>query len=445
MELGVSSPTKRLLGGLAITLAAVGLFSAYTLHQINGLRDLQTRIIDRNRKDSLQLLRIQRNLHSLGLAMRDMLGGDEPYPLEAWAGQFQRIRRDLEDALRVEAELAPAARGGERRQYLASSLDQFWRTAEELFATARPGAVGSRARLHTSLQAQQAALTTTVARLLVENNEVEQQAAAQVQNLYDRVERQVYLFLAAALATILATSLYLMRANRHIFERLAQISQHRSELARKLITVQEEILHSLSRELHDEFGQILTAIGAMLLRAERRIPPDSPVREDMQEIRESAQTMLDKVRSLSQVLHPAVLDEAGLEQAIDWYLPVFERQTGIQVHYEKSGRSDAIPHRVAINVYRVLQEALNNAAKHSSASRVDVRVAFRPDLLRLEVEDGGTGIPANALAVRQGTGLVAMRERAELLNGRVEFVRPGEKGTLVRLEVPLAEVNGDGS
>jgi signal transduction histidine kinase len=241
--------------------------------------------------------------------------------------------------------------------------------------------------------------------------------------------------------TIVLTSLYVIRSNRLVFERLNVLSEHRSELARKLITLQEETLHSISRERHDEFGQVLTAIGAILRRAEKKgLPPDSPFRAEMQEIRQVAQNTLEQVRSLSQVLHPTILDDAGLEKAIESYLPVFERQTGIKVRYEKSGASPAVPDRVAINVYRVLQEALNNLAKHSQSSMAWVRVHYQPDRLRLEVEDQGVGMPdQNGRPLRHGTGLIAMRERAELLNGRIEFARAAEKGTVVRLEVPLAE------
>jgi hypothetical protein len=101
MKKSVVSPTGRLLAGLAVTLAAVGVFSINALHQIRGLEDLQTRTVDRNRKDSLQLLRIQNDLNELGHAMRDMLDGDEPYPLAAWKPQFDRTRADLADALRL--------------------------------------------------------------------------------------------------------------------------------------------------------------------------------------------------------------------------------------------------------------------------------------------------------------------------------------------------------
>jgi signal transduction histidine kinase len=148
---------------------------------------------------------------------------------------------------------------------------------------------------------------------------------------------------------------------------------------------------------------------------------------------------MEKIRSLSQVLHPTILDDGGLEKAIDWYLPTFEKQTGIVVKYTKTGTSPPVSDRVAINVYRVLQEALNNLAKHSESQTAWVRVRFTPERFNLEVEDHGRGLPENGAGLRRGTGLIAMRERAELLHGKIEFLRPGDKGTLVRLEIPLLE------
>ena len=150
------------------------------------------------------------------------------------------------------------------------------------------------------------------------------------------MQRQVYLFLAAILTAILLTSLYLIRSNRRLFAQLAALSEQRSELAQKLISTQESTLRHISRELHDEFGQILTAIGSMLGRAGNQAPEGSPLRAELQEVREIAQTTLDKVRSLSQALHPVMLEEAGLESTLDWYIPVVERQSGIDHIYAKS-------------------------------------------------------------------------------------------------------------
>jgi len=440
MKKSVASPTGRLLAGLAVTLAAVGVFSFYALRQMRGLEDLQTRTVDRNRKDSLQLLRIQNDLNELALAMRDMLVGDEPYPLHAWKPQFDRLRTDLNDALRLEAQLAPVQRDAGRQRYMADSLAQFWNSADRMFDVAQTDERAARILIRDTLQARQASLTSAVAASLVQNNETEQAAAARIQSIYLGVERNVYIFLAAMLVAIFCTTLYLIYSNRRLFQHLAAVSEHRSDLARKLITVQEETLHSLSRELHDEFGQVLTAIGAMLRRAEKRLPADSPFCADLREVREVAQSTLEKTRSLSQLMHPSVLDDGGLEKAIDWYLPVFEKQTGITVRYEKKGEGPQVTDRIAIHVYRVLQEALNNLARHSGSPLAVVRLQFPPGRLTLEVEDRGRGIPESRNGdSRKGIGMTAMRERAELLHGAFEVQRPGAGGTLVRLDVPLTD------
>src|SRR5208337_1952203 len=156
------------------------------------------------------------------------------------------------------------------------------------------------------------------------------------------------------------------------------------------ISTQESTLRHISRELHDEFGQILTAVGMMLTRAGNQAPEKSELRAELREVCEITQNTLDKVRSLSQALHP------------------------------------------------VMQEALNNLTRHSGASEAWVRLRFLPHTLEIEVEDHGKGFEAQAAT--QGIGLVAMRERAELLGGTVQFLRPAQgqdgRGTLVRLRVP---------
>jgi signal transduction histidine kinase len=429
------SPTSGLLVGLIVTLVGVVAYSWYISRQINGLRELQNNLADRNRKDSLQLLRVQNELNSLALAMRDMLDNDEPYPLTAWSAQFQRMRTDLDDAIRQEEQYAAASRTAEQEEYLGSRLAQFWDAADRIFTLAREGQdKEARAQIRLSLQARQAALSTAVARLLVQNNESEEQAGAQIKEIYDRVQRQVYLFLTATLAAILFTSFYVIRSNRRLFTRVGALSEQRSDLAQKLISTQESTLRYISRELHDEFGQILTAMGLMLGRARNQLPEDSKLREELLEVREIAQTTLDKVRSLSQALHPVMLDEVGLEATLDWYLPTVRKQSEIDLSYEKIGTPFRVDGRSAIHVYRVVQEALNNVIRHSGRKEAWVRLYFQVDSLQVEVEDHGSGfVPQPA---KPGIGLVAIRERAELLGGKVEFLQLSSGGTLMRLTVP---------
>jgi signal transduction histidine kinase len=430
------SPTPALLFGLVITLATVVAYSWYISEQISGLRRLQTDLTDRNRRDSLQLLRIQNDLNQLGLAMRDMLDNEEPYPLTAWSDQFARIRVDLDDALKRQGEVALAQHTPEQRRFLANSVAQFWDASDRIFELARDGrADEARAQIRLSLQARQAALGTAVARLLVQNNESEEQTAQQAQEIYARVQRQVYWFLAATLAAIVATSSYLIHSNRRLFAQLAALSNERRELAQRLIATRESTLREISRELHDEFGQILTAIGSMLGRAGHQAPEGSPLRADLREIREVAQTALDNVRGLSQTLHPSILEELGLESTVDWYLTTVEKQLGIRVKYERSGIAVPIDATVGIHVYRVLQEALSNVARHSGSDEAVVRLRINTATLELEIEDRGKGLEPGPR--RQGLGLVTMRERAAIVGGTLEFDRPSSGGTLVRLVVPL--------
>jgi len=437
------SPTTGLLLGLVITLAAVLAYASYITVQLAGLRKLQSEMVDRNRKDSLQLLRIQNDLNSIALAMRDMLDTTEPYPLTAWSAQFDRIHQDLDAGLKLEENLAVVNRTPEQRQYLTQSLAQFWDAVNRMFALAQSGKEAeAREQIRLSLQARQQALSTAVSRLLVENNEGEEQAAARIAKIYDGVQRQLYIFLAATLIAIVATSLYLIRSNRQIFARLAELSEQRSELAQKLISTQESTLRHISRELHDEFGQVLTAIGSMLRRAGNQTPENSPLLTDLKEVNEIAQSTLNNIRTLSQALHPVLLEEAGLESTLDWYIPTVERQAGLTLHYEKTGQPYAVETGAGVHVYRVLQEALNNVSRHSGAREAWIRLKFSADSLELEVEDHGSGFVADKM--QRGIGLVAMRERAELIGGMLSILPRAQGGTLVRLGVPRekAEVHG---
>jgi signal transduction histidine kinase len=433
------SPTTALLFGLVITLGAVLAFAAYMTVQLSGLRRLQSELVERNRRDSLQLLRVQNDLNSLSLAMRDMLDAQEPYPLTAWTAQFERIREDLDAGLRLEEKLAASSRTQEQRRFLSQSLAQFWDAVDRMFAQAGNGREAeARDQIRLSLQSRAQALSTAVSRLLVENNEGEQQAAARIADIYNGVQRQLYFFLCATLVAIVLTSLYLIRSNRLIFARLAELSAQRSDLAQKLIATQESTLRHISRELHDEFGQILTAIGSMLTRARKQVPEDSPLREDLQEVRDIAQSTLNNIRRLSQALHPVLLEEAGLESTLDWYIPTVERQTDLRIHYLKSGTSFSVETSAGVHIYRIVQEALNNVSRHSGAREAWLRMNFSAEALEFEVEDHGKGLhPEKG---QRGIGLVAMRERAEILGGVLSISQPPQGGTLLSLKIPRERV-----
>jgi len=181
----------------------------------------------------------------------------------------------------------------------------------------------------------------------------------------------------------------------------------------------------------------------LLGRAGKHSPEGSPLRAELRAIGEIAQTTLENVRGLSQTLHPSILEEAGLERTVDWYLSTIERQLGLAVSYERPAAPVAVDSEVGIQVYRVLQESLSNVARHSGVKSAAVRLTASAGVLQLEVEDHGTGI--GATGHRRGLGIVAMRERAALVGGTIDFLRSASggpstgsgQGTLIRMRVPL--------
>ncbi|MCL4793178.1 MAG: sensor histidine kinase [Bryobacteraceae bacterium] len=430
------APAARQLAGLGVTLAAVVIFSGYTQYQIEGLRRLQTETLDRNRRSTLLLVSIQSNLSQIGLAFRDMERAGDPYPLSAYRPRFERLRISLEDALAREAELAPPSRLAREQQLLHDACARFWNETAALWPLAAEDRVNEvRTLIRTRLEAERAAMTTLAEQLLVQNQDAERAAQARIGAIYTRVERNLYLLLGAVLLAIAATTLYVIRSNRRVFQQLETLSEQRRALAGQVISVQEELFRTLARELHDEFGQVLTAMGVMLQRASKRLPEDSPAREDLREVREIAHQTLEKVRGMSQMLHPPVLDDYGLERSIEWYTGKYAKQTGLTIHYEKIGIGPWIGDQIAIHMYRILQEALNNVVRHAGTREAWVRVRYEPHRMELVVEDHGVGMSVPPSST--GIGLIAMRERAVLLNGCIEFSTPSEGGTRITASVPL--------
>lgn len=433
------SPTVRSLLGLLITLAAVTGFSWYALHQLSGLRKLQAQTLDRNRHDSLLLLQVQNDLNAVGLLLRDMVHVSGSSHVAQYEAEFERLCADLEESIRQESKLAPVTRRPERQRMLTRSVEDLRGTSIEVFRLGKRGdEQGARSLASSRLSSQQAAAAALVLSLLERNNEAEERADLKIASIYDGVERNIYAFLAATMVAIVVTSSYLTYSNRQIFEKLESLSRQRRVLAARLITLQEEVLRSVSRELHDEFGQILTAVSTMLSRAERKgLAPDSPFRSELTEVREITHNTLEKMRSLSQMLHPAVLDDYGLAKGIEWYADVFQKQTGIETKAIVEGTPVRVDGQLAINCFRIMQEALNNAAKHSGTKRAEVKVSFRTERLTLSIRDFGGGLPSVKKGTEPGLGLIAMRERASLVGGDLKIDSVPNGGTTVSVAVPL--------
>ena len=417
--MSANSPTPRLLLGLGISLAAVCVFFWYTRNQISRLRTLQTEIVDVNRHDSLQLLRVQNDMNSLAQALRDLRDGVDVRPPNEVHATFRAIREDLEEVLEQHkpTNQEDSSDDEARHRDLVALLAKFWTDVDRMYTLSSAGNdAEARNFIVRRLQPEQRAINTQIATLLLHNHEENAVAAARIHGIYVEVERNLYFFLVGMLLFMVASGLHSIWTNRLLFEQVKRLAEQRRVLAARLFSVQEDILRSVSRELHDEFGQILTAIGALLIRAEKKgLPKDSLFCKDLLEVREIAQESLGKVRTLSHALHPTILDDHGLEKAIEWHASRYEKQTNITVHYKKTGSLGKVADTTAVHVFRIVQEALNNVARHAGVHEALLRAAYSNGSMRLEVEDHGVGF--SPLDVKHGLGLVAMRERAELVGG----------------------------
>jgi signal transduction histidine kinase len=439
------SPATTLAIGVGVALVAIAAAGAYTFGEIRRLRDDQTAISERNRKGSLQLLRIQNDLAALSALMRDMADAVEPYPLHGWQPAIERVRGDLAEATALERALAPAARQPAQQARLLETVDRYWRNVDRMFALSKTDEAAARQMIRATLVPEHRALDGMVSQFLIVNNQIQEEAVRANRAIYDQVGREILMLVGALLIVTAGVGAWAVVSNRRAFAEVAEVTEQLRSLSWRTLRVQEDVQRAIARELHDDFGQIVTAIGTFLGRARRHVAADAPLAGELDAVRGVAQQALDRIRTRSQWLHPGVLDDFGLEKALEYCTQQFEQQTGIRVRFASSGPVDTIADDCAIHVYRIAQEALSNVSRHSGATEACVRLTCNGNGLELEVEDHGRGMaPADeSRAGNRGMGLVSMRERAELIGGKFELRHPPEGGLSIHLRVPARAATGD--
>jgi len=226
---------------------------------------------------------------------------------------------------------------------------------------------------------------------------------------------------------------------------ISEIKRAEDQLRRlsdSIIAGQEKERAAVARELHDEFGQVLTALSLDAAWLRDRLKDADPAASlQARAMCGVIDKAIDEVRGIATRLRPGTLDHLGLVDALDWYLRDFEKRTRIRCAYRHFG-SPRIADKVATAAYRIAQESLTNVARHSGASRVDVSLRVEEGVLHLSVEDDGTGVDPERLGESKGLGVIGMRERASLIGGALSIgSRPGG-GTRIDLRVPLDAPQG---
>jgi len=208
------------------------------------------------------------------------------------------------------------------------------------------------------------------------------------------------------------------------------------ELAKRLQEVREQERRRIAIEIHDRLGQALTGMKLDLAWLERRLPADDVTHQRAQGILTQVDGAIESVKRLAAELRPAVLDTLGLRAAIEWQAAEFRERTGVPCHLELPPAEPAIDEQRSTALFRVLQEALTNVARHAGARRVDIRLASEDGQVVLEVSDDGKGIGDRQTTGPRSLGIAGMRERVAACGGRLRLATRQPGGTVLEARVP---------
>jgi signal transduction histidine kinase len=261
-------------------------------------------------------------------------------------------------------------------------------------------------------------------------------------SLQARQTRLLGIALTAGLVLSLASILYLLRLGEEAQRRYQELARSRTELealSAQLVDAQETERRSISRELHDEVGQSLGALLVEVGRLAASVPSDNvKIKDHIDKIKSVAETTVQTVRNIALLLRPSMLDDLGLIAALEWQGREVSRRSEMEVEVQSEDVSEKIPDEYKICIYRLVQEALNNAARHSSAKNARVTVEQTADKILVCVVDDGLGFDPQRV---RGLGILGMEERVRHLGGIFTIDSKPGGGTTLRAEFPLSPFN----
>jgi signal transduction histidine kinase len=229
-----------------------------------------------------------------------------------------------------------------------------------------------------------------------------------------------------------------------MYENLSKREKELELLSGARVQAQEEERRRISREIHDGLGQLLTAIKLNLEILEDGLPSNEDAAKRIGEVKQLLDSVLKEAREISYNLMPSVLDDFGLGPGLQSLCEQFSQRTGLKVSFHEHGLKERLNPNVEIGLYRIVQEALNNVAKHAEAKEVEVQIVRHQSRLRMTIEDDGKGmdiaVPVPKPTERGGTGLVSMRERTNSFAGTFLIDSSIGKGTMINVEIPMPEM-----
>ena len=262
--------------------------------------------------------------------------------------------------------------------------------------------------------------------------------ASRFQALESRIVWLVSLSLIAGVLISLVCGWYILRLERQDRGRYEALAYSRFELenlSARLVQAQEEERRSISRELHDEVGQSLGALLVEVGRFAKLVPAeDRAAQTQISHIKSVAENAVKSIRDIALLLRPPMLDDLGLVPALEWQAREISRRSEMEVEVHSENVTEALGDETKVTVYRLVQEALNNAASHASAKNAKVTVSQNAEEITVEISDDGRGFDPSR---HRGVGILGMEERVRRLGGALTIQSAPGKGTRVTAELPL--------
>ena len=439
---GWSGSRTALFAGFGALLILMAIICIDSLHTLGAFETDNAQI----RQDFLYrertLEQVRASLYETGNLMRDyILIDSDPHAQEMLRTELQSIESETTAELDACIQSLPAGKK-EPFQHLSVELDHYWSSIAPISAlNAEPKKEPGNSVLRSDVLAQHAGTLAIAKELSAVNDDELKEIDRQISEVFAQFRRRLLMVatLAFGFGVILAgtTIIYSGRLEKSVEEKYHEslrAQRELKELSKRLVEAEERERRAISRELHDEVGQSLTALLVDVQNLTEMSDGESVFRPGLQKIKALAENCVNEVRNMALLLRPSMLDDLGLVAALDWQGREVAKRTGILVETTDENVSDNLPEEHKICVYRIVQEALNNCSKHAHAKRVKVAVRQEENLLRVSIEDDGKGFDSTRM---RGLGLVGMKERVSQLGGVMSVDSNPTRGTLLRIDLPL--------
>ena len=244
-----------------------------------------------------------------------------------------------------------------------------------------------------------------------------------------------------AVIQTLARQLGIALENAFLYEQVQEKELLRGQLLERAVAVQEEERKRIARELHDDTGQTLTALGVGLGGVEETISQNPALAQrQLAELKTMTMHAIDNLREFISDLRPSVLDDMGLVSAVRWFVQQYSERAGIEIAFDVIGAKRRLPPRVETVLFRIVQEGLNNIGRHAHAKRARIQLGFAPRSVTLSIEDDGRGFVVGEVlgthSERRAWGLLGIQERVTLVGGKFKIDSALGRGTKMTIEVP---------